>query len=102
MTALLNRNDLAEELSCLQNDDKDTLPVYTENMNLSYKNTYNVFKNVNGLKFMHINITTLLPKIDDIKHLLIDLKVDIISLNETRLDKRINDACLNIDGYSLL
>ena len=161
MTALFNRNDLAEELFCLQNDDKDTLPMDTENMNtlpmdtenmntlpmdtenmntlpmdtenmntlpmdtenmntlpmdtenmntlpmdtenmnLSYKNTYNVFKNVDGLKFMHINITTLLPKIDEIKHLLIDLKVDIISLNETRLDKRINVACLNIDGYSL-
>ena len=50
---------------------------------------------------MHVNIITLLPKFDKIKHLLIDLKVDIISLNETRLDKRINDACLNIDGYSL-
>ena len=181
MTALFNRNDLAEELFCLQNDDKDTLPMDTENMNtlpmdtenmntlpmdtenmntlpmdtenmntlpmdtenmntlpmdmenmntlpmdtenmntlpmdtenmntlpmdtenmnmnLSYKNTYNVLKNVDGLKFMHI--TTLLPKIDEIKHLLIDLKVDIISLNETRLDKRINVACLNIDGYSL-
>ena len=54
-----------------------------------------------GLKCMHLNVSTLLPNIDELKHVLSILNIDILSLNETRLDNRITDKSLDIENYSL-
>ena len=50
---------------------------------------------------MHLNVSTLLPNIDELKHVFSILNIDILSLNETRLDNRITDKSLNIENYSL-
>ena len=50
---------------------------------------------------MHLNIRTLLPNFEEIKHIVSDLDIDILSLNETRLDNSISDGYINIDSYCL-
>ena len=50
---------------------------------------------------MHLNISTLLPNFEEIKHIVSDLDIDILSLNETRLDNSINDGHINTDNYCL-
>ena len=55
-----------------------------------------------GLKCLHLNVSTLLPNIDEVKHLVFSSDIDVLSLNETRLDNSINDQTLNIPNYCLL
>ena len=54
-----------------------------------------------GLKCLHLNVSTLLPNIDEVKHLVFSSDIDVLSLNETRLDNSINDQTLNIPNYCL-
>ena len=56
----------------------------------NYCYNYDTLRGSTGLKCLHLNVTTLLPKFDEIKNFIIDLDLDIISLNETRLDKHIH------------
>ena len=50
---------------------------------------------------MHLNIRSLFPKIDQIRAILPDSTVQIITFSETWLNTKIGDDMLRIDGYSL-
>ena len=54
------------------------------------------------LKIASINITTLYPKIDEIELLIYRHSLDILCLNETRLDKAICDNEVKIKNYALV
>ena len=71
----------------------------TPNLNL---NTLSELQHVKGLKIIHMNIRSLLPKIDQIRTLLINSKIDIIILSETWLNASIDSQMVNIPGYSLI
>ena len=71
----------------------------TPNVNL---NTLSELQHVKGLKIIHMNIRSLLPKIDQIRTLLINSKIDIIILSETWLNASIDSQMVNIPGYSLI
>jgi hypothetical protein len=103
---MFNVSDPAEqpplcESSTIQSICKNVNFISSVNTHNDFKSNYNALKQKKGLKCLHLNVVTLLPKIDEIKHLLLDLDIDIFSLNETRLDSDVNDACLALDGYSL-
>ena len=66
----------------------------------SVSHFYNL-KSAKGLKCMQLNIRTPLPNFEEIKHIVSDLDIDILSLNETRLDNSISDGHINIDNYCL-
>ena len=55
-----------------------------------------------GLKFVHLNIRSLLRNIDEIKLFLQCNEVHILALNETFLDESIFDSEVNIDNFHLL
>ena len=55
-----------------------------------------------GIKFSHLNIHSLIYKIDELKILLSNNPFDIICLNETLCDSSIPDSELNIDDFVLL
>ena len=57
-------------------------------------------KNLKGISIASLNICHLLPKLDDIKHILTKSDLDILCLCETFLDSEILDSELQIDGYS--
>ena len=51
---------------------------------------------------MHLNISTLLPNFEELKQFVHKYNMDIVSLNETRLDSSISDSTINIPNYNLL
>ena len=50
----------------------------------------------------HLNIRSLVPKIDNIKQLLRSNKYDILALSETWLDTSVSNNSISIDNYSLV
>ena len=55
-----------------------------------------------GLKISHLNVRSLLPKLDDIRILLKDGPFDIFTISETWLNASILDQELHIPGYSVI
>ena len=55
-----------------------------------------------GLHFLHININSLLPKIDELKCISNKTKAAIIGIAESKLDHTIPDLEVNLPGYDIL
>ena len=58
-------------------------------------------ENLKGFRIAHLNITSLPKYIDKLRLYLISKPVDILGINETRLDNSIDDAEVHIQGYNL-
>ena len=54
-----------------------------------------------GLKIVHLNARSILPKIDQLRLTLEDSRIDIITMSETWLHPQIDPAMVRIEGYSL-
>ena len=52
-----------------------------------------------GLKLIHLNIRSLLPKIDQLRSALLNNPVDIITLSETWLNAKLDSTVIAIPGY---
>ena len=61
-------------------------------------NIYDVFKK-NGLHFLHLNARSLLPKIDQLKHLATSTQAAVIGVTETWLNSAVLDSEICIPGY---
>ena len=48
-----------------------------------------------------LNVNSLLLHIDEIRMLVNELGIHILALNETKLDKSIDDSLVGIEGYTL-
>ena len=55
-----------------------------------------------GLHFLHLNVNSLLPKIDEVKLIANKYKATNLGISETNLDKTILDNELLIEGYDLI
>lgn len=65
----------------------------------------NLSKDINGiagLSIGHLNVRSLLPKIDEIRYILHNVKFDVFCINESWLDNGISESEFNIDGYKTL
>ena len=64
----------------------------------------NIWKLLNkkGLHFLHININSLLPKIDELKCIANNAKAAIIEITESKLDHTIPDLEVDLPGYDIL
>ena len=58
-------------------------------------------KGVKGLKFCHLNVRSLLNKIDQFKLHFAHSGFDVIMLSETWLDKDISSSILELEGYQI-
>ena len=55
-----------------------------------------------GLKFLHLNVCSLLPKVDELRLLFEHYKgFDIFSVTETHLSSNVSDSEISINGYTL-
>ena len=61
-----------------------------------------VIPRVRGFKMASLNIVSLPLHIDQIRILLEDQIIDVLALNETRLDPSIPDHLVAVDGYTIL
>jgi len=55
-----------------------------------------------GMHFTHININSILPKIDELRLIASETKCVVISVSETKLDETIQDEEISIHGYNLI
>ena len=56
---------------------------------------------VKGLKLVHLNVRSLPKKIDQLRLMLRDCKIDVFTASETWLKPYITDGIVEVDGYSL-
>ena len=63
--------------------------------------SWNVFDK-NGLHFLHINVNSLLPKIQEIRFIVKKSKPIVIGITETKLDGTIFDTEIYMEGYSIV
>ena len=69
--------------SCLENDQGKTF-------------------NKRGIHLIHLNINSVLPKIDELLEIAKKTRATVIGLTETKLDATILDGEVNIEGYELI
>ena len=55
-----------------------------------------------GLNIVHLNVRSLLPKIDEIHHMAITTNCSILGISETWLDDSVTDAEIQIAGYVVI
>ena len=55
-----------------------------------------------GLKIAHLNVRSILNKMDDVRSLIHNKRFDIFAFSETWLNPSIKDSELNIPGYTLI
>ncbi|RWS02054.1 hypothetical protein B4U79_19147 [Dinothrombium tinctorium] len=58
-------------------------------------------KNEKGLKVMHLNVRSILTKIDEIKTIVNSIAPDIFCISETWLDAEIADFHIGLTGYEI-
>ena len=59
-------------------------------------------KGTSGLNIGHINMCSILRKMDQLSFIMNELQVDILGISETKLNSTVNDYELHIDGYDLI
>ena len=62
---------------------------------------WKVFKN-KGLHFRYLNINSILPKIEQLRSLLINWNISVFGITETKLDNTVSNEEVEIDGYNLI
>ena len=64
----------------------------------------NIWKPLNkkGLHFLHININSLLPKIDELKFIANKTKAAIVGITESKLDHTVPDLEVNLPWFGIL
>ena len=55
-----------------------------------------------GMHFIHININSLLPKIDEVHYITNITNASIIGISETKLDETFLSSESEVDGYNLV
>ena len=55
-----------------------------------------------GLHFCHLNVNSLLSKIDELKDITNYIKPAILGITESKLDSSVTNAEVNINGYSII
>ena len=55
-----------------------------------------------GFHFLHINVNSLLLKIDELRDIISRTKPAILGITESKLDSSVSDQEVNISGYSIL
>ena len=60
------------------------------------------FKHIKGLKVAHLNVRSLAPKIEHLRILLTEHKIDVFAISETWLHDDIDDSEMFIAGYTLV
>ena len=76
-------------------------PVLDQNQNQLIDQIWKPFKN-KGMHFLHLNINSLLPKIDEVRNFIKKANPAIIGFSESKLDNTILDSEIAIEGYVLI
>ena len=89
------------KLLLLLSDDISLNPGPSHINQTSDNNEWDVFK-ARGLHFIHININSRLPKIEELRRIACQSKAAVIGISESKLNNSIFDSEIEIDGYNTL
>ena len=64
-------------------------------------NEWNVFK-LKGIHLIHLNISNLLPKINELRYVANSINVAVIGISESKLDEFVLQLEIQINSYHLL
>ena len=85
--------------NCSQSDDLNYSDLHDVNSSeLDDTDVYKCFKK-RGLHFVHLNIRSLLPKLDELHIITIKSKAAVIGVTETWLDDSVEDSEFELPGY---
>ena len=73
---------------------------FSNNQSL-HSNEWNVFRS-KGIHLIHLNVNSLLPKIDELHYIAERTKAAVIGITESKLDQSIFQSEIQIDNYDLL
>ena len=59
-------------------------------------------KSLKCFRIGHLNITSLVKHVDELRIYMEDKPFDVLSINESRLDDTVNLNTVNIQGYEIL
>ena len=103
-----NYSTLSENLPFHQVINKETDHSITSSNIKTLKQTFpengpecKVFKN-KGFHFGPPSIHSILPKIEQLRSLLINSNIPVLGITETKLDNTVNNEEVEIDGYNLI
>ena len=88
-------------LLILLSDDISLNPEPTHQHKLKCLNEWNIFK-TRGLHFIHLNINSLLPKIEELRIIAKSTDTAIIGINESKLNESILEPEIEICDYKIL
>ena len=54
------------------------------------------------MHFTHLNINSVLPKIDELRLIASETNCAVISISETKLDETVQDEEISVQGYNLI
>ena len=55
-----------------------------------------------GPYFIHLNMNSLLDKIEELRHLASSSNAEVIGITETKLDNTVYDSDITVDGYNIV
>ena len=76
-------------------------PGPTHQHKLQCLNEWNIFKS-RGLHFIHLNINSLLPKIEELRIIAKSTNAAIIGISESKLDETVLEPQIETDNYKIL
>ena len=71
------------------------------NNNITNSNQWDVFSK-RGLHLLHLNINSLLTKIDELRSIAKQCDAAVIGISESKLDLTVCDSEISIDGYDII
>lgn len=57
---------------------------------------------LNGLQFIHLNVRSLLPKVDELRNNFLTKSMDVLCFSETWLHQNITNVTIELPGYDVL
>ena len=97
------RNDMLWEFLPFHNCSFSTeqLNYQLDSLSVVSSDAWNIFQK-RGMHFIHLNINSILPKIDEIRYIAKLTNATVIGLRETKLDNTVLRSELEIEGYDLV
>ena len=63
-------------------------------------NNFQALGKAKGIKLVHMNVRSLFPKVDQLRAILFQNKIDILTLSETWLNSKYDDHMIQIQDYT--
>ena len=79
-----------------------TNPGPNQNRNINHSNNNRLPFQKSGIHITHLNVNSLLPKLDEIKDFILHTKPTVFGISESKLDNSISNSEIDINEYIII